>query len=377
MYKSKSTSKIVLQDEDTHYRVEPNQGKISGGETQQFKIFFLPNHANPYYEYCDFIVEDLPINCMRNPPEALKAFAESTKTESKIAMPTYVGSNTQYLSIPFLQFNLRGQGNFREMYIDPPILEYKEPLFINKTYTKMIIMKKSKNLDEKSVTTDANSSGYKKSIRVEGKSDETFEVEVDAQRFNESTSSDEDIDISVTIRSSTCGVKTAYILVDIEDGIPLSYFIQAEFTGPHVTIVEPNVEFGLQKVNSHASFTMSVTNHSAIDAPILIKNANDFMSHSFSAFYEEYSKAVKTDKEGGQKPQRKRQKSARTITTKEGNRVFFQPQYLVIPPNSRGEITVTLSCTKEEIISEILEVMVKDGESQFINLNANIQKIKV
>jgi hypothetical protein len=101
------------------------------------------------------------------------------------------------------------------------------------------------------------------------------------------------------------------------------------------------------------------------------------MSHSFSAFYEEYSKAVKTDKEGGQKPQRKRQKSARTITTKEGNRVFFQPQYLVIPPNSRGEITVTLSCTKEEIISEILEVMVKDGESQFINLNANIQKIKV
>lgn len=166
--------------------------------------------------------------------------------------------------------------------------------------------------------------------------------------------------------------------MDIEDGIPLSYFIQAEFTGPHITIVEPNVEFGLQKINSHAAFTMSVTNHSPIDAPILIKNANDFMSHSFSAFYEELSKAVKSDKEGDQNSQRKRQKSARTITTKEGNKVYFQPQYLVIPPNSRGEITVTLSCNKEEIIaSEILEVMVKDGESQFINLNANIQKIKV
>lgn len=52
---------------------------------------------------------------MRNPPEGLKLFAENNTNETKIPMPTYIGSNTQYLSIPYLQFNLRGQGNFREM----------------------------------------------------------------------------------------------------------------------------------------------------------------------------------------------------------------------------------------------------------------------
>jgi len=31
VFKSKNISKITLQDEETHYRVEPSQGKISGG----------------------------------------------------------------------------------------------------------------------------------------------------------------------------------------------------------------------------------------------------------------------------------------------------------------------------------------------------------
>ena len=33
LYRSKSTNKIILNDEKTHYRLEPSQGKIQGGET--------------------------------------------------------------------------------------------------------------------------------------------------------------------------------------------------------------------------------------------------------------------------------------------------------------------------------------------------------
>lgn len=51
LYTNKNPQKIVLQDEEVHYRVEPYQGKISGGETQEFKIFFFPEHAHPYYEF--------------------------------------------------------------------------------------------------------------------------------------------------------------------------------------------------------------------------------------------------------------------------------------------------------------------------------------
>ena len=329
-------------------------------------------------------MEDLPIDSMRNPPLALKEFSDNTKNEDvRITMPTYVGSNTPYLSFPFLQFNLRGQGNYRKMFLSPSILEYKETLLINKPYTTNITMKKEKNTEIKNLS-EGQAVLYKKKIWVESVSDQTFEVIIDTKKFDESTSSEDDIDITVTIQSTTTGVKTAYLRVDIEDGVPLSYFIQAEFQGPLVSIVESCVEFGLQKINSQVSFTMNIQNHSPVEAPIIIKNANDF--HGFT--YEAYLTALEGENTKAKDEQeknksvigvskKKKKKNLKLIKTKGGNRINFTQQHIVIPPNSRGEITVNLNCTHEEVISEILEVLVKDADSQFIYLNANIQKIKI
>lgn len=98
-------------------------------------MFFSPEHAEPYYEYADMIVEDIPIQSVRNPPEGLKQFASVNQSKSRIPMPTYVGSNTQFLSIPLIQFNLRGQGNSCQVTLDPPVAFFEGDLFINYTYT--------------------------------------------------------------------------------------------------------------------------------------------------------------------------------------------------------------------------------------------------
>jgi len=55
--------------------VEPVQGKIQAGQSQEFTFYFSPEHAEPYFEYVDLIVEDIPIQAIRNPPEGLKNFA--------------------------------------------------------------------------------------------------------------------------------------------------------------------------------------------------------------------------------------------------------------------------------------------------------------
>jgi len=75
IFKQKNAQKISLADEETHYRIEPSQGKIPGGESQEFEVFFCPLHAEPYFEYADLIVEDIPISSVRHPPEGLKNFA--------------------------------------------------------------------------------------------------------------------------------------------------------------------------------------------------------------------------------------------------------------------------------------------------------------
>jgi len=56
--------------------VTPAQGKIAGGETVSFDFFFCPQHAEPYFEFGDLIVEDIPIKAVRSPPEGLKSFAD-------------------------------------------------------------------------------------------------------------------------------------------------------------------------------------------------------------------------------------------------------------------------------------------------------------
>lgn len=75
IYKQKNQQKITLENEDTHYRVEPSQGKIPGGAYVDFELFFCPQHAEPYFEYADLIIEDIPITAVRDPPEGLKTFA--------------------------------------------------------------------------------------------------------------------------------------------------------------------------------------------------------------------------------------------------------------------------------------------------------------
>ena len=92
LYKVKHEHEIVLDEEDTHYKIEPSQGTISGGEQIEFKVTFNPLHAETYFEFADFIIEEIPISSLRNPP---KLFSPSLKpAESRIPLPTYVGSNT-------------------------------------------------------------------------------------------------------------------------------------------------------------------------------------------------------------------------------------------------------------------------------------------
>ena len=87
-------------------------------------------------------MEDIPINAVRSPPEGLKNFAAANQQKSKVPMPTYVGSNTQFLSIPMIMFNLRGQGNSCEVKVDPPIANFEGDTFIQQTYRQTVQLQK-------------------------------------------------------------------------------------------------------------------------------------------------------------------------------------------------------------------------------------------
>ena len=168
IYKLKNSNKISLEDEDTHYRVSPSQGKIAGGEYIDFELFFCPLHAEPYYEYADLIIEDIPISSVRSPPEGLKSFALNNSTKNaKVPMPTYVGSNTQFLSVPMMMFNLRGQGNSCKVEVEPSLCQFEGDSYINYQYSRTVTLKKR------------SEGKVRYELRLEGKNRESLHVDLE------------------------------------------------------------------------------------------------------------------------------------------------------------------------------------------------------
>lgn len=113
------------------------------------------------------IIEDIPITSVRDPPEGLKSFAQAnTVKNAKVPMPTYVGSNTQFLSIPMIQFNLRGQGNSCKVEVEPSYCNFEGDTYINYEYNQDIKLKKK------------SEGQVKYTLRIEGKNKDCFDIDI-------------------------------------------------------------------------------------------------------------------------------------------------------------------------------------------------------
>ena len=240
-----------------------------------------------------------------------------------------------------MHFSLRGQGNFKQLVVEPPILILDEELFIGKDYTETVTLVKKSD----------GSANYK--MRLEGKNCEAFKCEIqdalsgavcDGSSEIETSMEDQDsITLTINISSTKVGTKKAYFLIHPTDGIPLSFAVEARFTGPIVRIVEPSIDFGLLKINTKTKFRLNVENLSEIEAPVMIKHIDSDLSFA------------DTDSIGDKN----------LVTTQSGNQFCFGPDYQIIPPLGKAEILVDLDCYAQEKIEDFLELLIENGDSQF------------
>lgn len=75
--------------------------------------------------------------------------------------------------------------------------------------------------------------------------------------------------------SEECGKAIACFYIEIEDGPPVSFSVQADFTGPIVELLEPVVNLELAKVNTQQQRTLTLVNESPIPATFIIKNSKN------------------------------------------------------------------------------------------------------
>lgn len=134
-------------------------------------------------------------------------------------MPTYVGSNTQFLSIPMIQFNLRGQGNSCKVEVEPSYCQFEGDTYINHVYTKEVsLCKKSEGL-------------VKYTLRMEGKNKDSFDIDIQTQGKSLKLADDgiihgvmeSNIDLKIVVNSHERGECMAFFYIEIEDGAPVSF----------------------------------------------------------------------------------------------------------------------------------------------------------
>ena len=83
------------------------------------------------------------------------------------------------------------------------------------------------------------------------------------------------VDLDIILRSDECGKALAYFYVEIEDGPPVSFSVQADFRGPIMRLKDPVVDLGLTKVNTQKTFSVTLENTSPIPATFIIKSAKN------------------------------------------------------------------------------------------------------
>lgn len=273
-------------------------------------------------------------------------------------MPTYVGSNTQFLSIPIMHFNLRGQGNSCQVAVEPPITIFEGDRFINHEYRRNVQLKKMTNGVVK----------YK--LRLEGQN-RAFDIDIKAAGVSlnaqpngviQGEISVDSIDIEFIIKSEQRGIALAYFYIEIEDGPPISFQCQAEFRGPIVETRDPVVNIGLSKVNTKKSQTIELSNTSPIPADFLIKSSKNKKLNFATAILPGNNNAESSVS----------LKVGHPVVTSKGNKIGFDTFYQTLQPFSKCTVELTVDCITEETVIEEIEVMIQDSNSLFVQVQGEI-----
>lgn len=220
LYKnSNKDNKLILDENETHaFSVSPKQGLFDSEAEITFNMEFFGEEPFLYYEYACLIIDDIPVEAIRNPPESIKTLIKEKQG------PGYVGSNLARPSITYYEFELVGNVKFCSLDISPPFYVFPEELFISQTYKKVFIFKNLSDID------------VKYSCKLYCLTDENLSYSIENNQGTILKSST--IDITISFASSKVGNNQKWVfLLESDYGNPLSFEV---FT-------KKNIDFFIKK----------------------------------------------------------------------------------------------------------------------------------
>lgn len=206
LYKnSNKANKLTLDENEDHsFSITPKKGLFDSEAEISFKVEFMGEKPFLYYEYACLIIDDVPVEAIRNPPESIQSLLKEKQG------PGYVGSNLARPSITYYELEMVGNVRFCSLDISPYFYVYAEELYIKKEYKKVFQIKNLSDIDV----------NYK--CKLHSKSIEDLVYSIEGNIGNVQKNSQNEITISFS--SPTIGNnKKLVFLLENEYGNPLSF----------------------------------------------------------------------------------------------------------------------------------------------------------
>ncbi|KRX10489.1 hypothetical protein PPERSA_08791 [Pseudocohnilembus persalinus] len=354
----------IEKNQNFNFKITPERGEFKANEILEFDIQYLSDNYIPVFEYATLFIDEIPYNSIKNPPENLRKQIEEEKkllenddnNENIPAFkyPAYFGVNSTKPSISYFEFQFVGLSNYCQVQIDPSFHIFPEPISLNMT--------------KKHTFTIKNNSDCPIDFKIRENKITSWEVEGHLEIEEGIIESNSQIEVQVGISSKKLGKnqKISYF-VDFNFAHTQIIELQADFQGPKIRISQPNIDFGLIKSFTNKQQYLEIENIGDIDAEISlffmeqeeqIKNQHQEENNDYDDYL--WEGAYQKDSEEKQEASFK-----------------FIPKTILLSPGEKNKILVQCEGKDPQKAKDIAVIQVKDGETHYLNVIAEIQNIHV
>lgn len=303
---------INLDPQNIHYTISPYQGTMPPQSSHQFKITFSPTSSQPFNEFADLFVENIPIQGLS---QVSKQLQESLLFKDPSAL--FLGSNGKFPPIPYIKFNLHGEGSLCQLTFDPPFYTFPYDLALGIEYYGKVVLRNSNNGP----------------VRYSLQSVEELtsnSVKFAINQLNGVIAAKDSAELSFSLICNSIGKHRVMFLCSVEHGLPVYFLFNGHCVGPRVKINTPNCNFGIVRCGETVEQSFSILNLYENQVEIELEEKNSF--------------------------------------------VRIHPTRFNVPAGGEEEVKVSIFAETANKIEEILKVKVKGSENCYLQLSADIQK---
>lgn len=167
------------------------------------------------------------------------------------------------------------------------------------------------------------------------------------------------------------------VLIDFDFAHTQSFEMIANVVGPAVKVLDPVIDFGLMKTFSNKQITLKIQNTSSIPAEVVMKRINEKVEDIISNLSLNKQRKSTISESMSEDYFSKYFQGIDFNEEKKVAQLTFSPQVFTIQPEQIQEVRVTCEAQEAESFMDLIECVIKNSDSQYLNVTAEVQDIHV